>query len=120
MALKNTSGKITFLRVHEVQSKFGPPSDSLDAEVIFKLDTDKDLAFGFQLRNDNNSSVREGMLDLLRDAFNFGWIVNTDFEIENRKKNGRATRIWLTKPKTVPPGTVRGGTIRADAGRIIQ
>ena len=62
-------GLITFLRVHDVGTGFGPPFDSLDAEVIVKVDTQPLRAFGFQLRNDGSEAARRGMLDLLRDAF---------------------------------------------------
>jgi hypothetical protein len=62
-------GKLTLLRVHEVGTKFGPPADQIDAEVIVKLDS-SDKAFGFQLRRDSNAGAHAGMLDDLREAFN--------------------------------------------------
>jgi hypothetical protein len=97
MALLNSSGKLTFLRVHDVGTGWGPPSDSIDVEVVCKLNTMPNNAFGFQLRNDNNRPARAGMLDLLRDAFNHNWTVAMDYEIDSGKKNGIVIRVWLTK-----------------------
>lgn len=97
MALLQRSGKITLLRVHDVGTKFGPSTDQIDAEVIVKLNTKPDEAYGFQLRNDTNRVARQGMLDLLRDAFNNNWTVTMDYNIETGKKNGVIIRTMLTK-----------------------
>jgi hypothetical protein len=72
--LIQSSGKLTFLRVNDIGSGFGPPSDFIDVEVVLKLDTFPDRAMGFQLHNDGSRPVRQGMLDLLRDAFNHNWL----------------------------------------------
>jgi len=96
MALKQSTGKLELLRVHDVGTKFGPPSDQIDVEVVFQFNNDE-RRFGFQLRADGNRAARQGMLDILRDAFNHGWTVTTDFEIDEGKKNGQAIRVWLTK-----------------------
>ncbi|HKO56306.1 MAG TPA: hypothetical protein VJ276_10540 [Thermoanaerobaculia bacterium] len=84
------------LRVHDVSTKFGPPADQIDAEVVIQV-AEKQGAFGFQLRNDAERLARQGMLDLLRDAFNHNWLVNIDYQIEPPRKNGIITRVWLTK-----------------------
>ena len=97
MALLNTHGKLSLLRVHEVSSKYGPATDQIDAEVVIKFATNNESAFGFQLRNDGNVAVHQGMLDILRDAFNNNWIVNIDYTIIDGKKNGTILRTWLTK-----------------------
>jgi hypothetical protein len=97
MALLQSNGKLTFLRVHDVGTKFGPPTDQIDAEVIMKLDTEPNRAMGFQLRNDGNRPARQGMLDLLRDAFNHNWTVAVDYNLNTGKKNGIAIRVALTK-----------------------
>lgn len=98
-ALKGASGKVTLLRVHEVGTNYGPSSDVLDAEVIFKLDSASDLAFGFKLRDDSNLATHQGMLDLLRDAFKSGYTVHTDYyqDAEFPKKNCEVFRVWITK-----------------------
>ena len=63
-------GRLTFLRVHDVGTRFGPPTDQLDVEGVVRLDSTPDKAFGFQLRPDSNEAARRGMLDVLRIAFN--------------------------------------------------
>lgn len=96
-AIRQASGKLTLLRVHDVGTGFGAGDDFIDVEAVIKLNTQPDLAFGFQLRNDRNQPVRQGMLDLLRDAFNHNWTVTIDYEIDPNKKNGIIRRVWLTK-----------------------
>jgi hypothetical protein len=97
--LIQSSGKLTFLRGHDVGSGFGPPSDFIDVEVVIKLDTEPDRAMGFQLRNDSSRSAHQGMLDLLRDAFNHNWTVVVDYSIDldAGKKNGEILRTALKK-----------------------
>jgi hypothetical protein len=95
--LRNATGKITLLRVHDVGTGYGPPSDFIDVEVVVRLNTSPDLAFGFQLRDDANRPARQGMVDLLRDAFNQNWTVSIDYEIDPEQSNGVIRRVWLTK-----------------------
>ena len=100
--LNISNARLTLLRVHEVGSGFGPNVDKIDVEVVIKL-AGRDGAFGFQLRDDHNRLVRQGMLDLLRDAFNNDWLVSIDFERSAPNdivapRNGVITRVWLTKP----------------------
>jgi hypothetical protein len=92
-----SSGKLTYLRVHDVGTGYGGPSDFLDGEVVIKLDSEPDKAFGFQLRNDDNRAVRQGMLDLLRDAFNNNWTVIVDYDMEPGKSMGIIIRVALVK-----------------------
>ena len=99
--LYNAAGVITLLRVHDLGTGFGGGTDFLDGEVVIRLDSQPGMAFGFQLRNDDDRPAREGMLALLRDAFNHDWIVNIDFWIVPGKTNGRIIRVWLTKPEVV-------------------
>src|SRR5882724_1714186 len=95
--LLEASGKISLLRVHDVGTKYGPPTDLLDVETIIQLNTQPGKSFGFQLRSDGNTPVREGMLGLLRDAFNNNWTVTIDYLIDPGKNNGTIIRVWLTK-----------------------
>lgn len=97
-AVFESSGKITFLRVQDVGGGFGPPSDFIMVEVIVQLDTKPGESYGFQLRNDSNRAARQGMLDLLRDAFNSNATVVLDYKIEPPKKNGVIIRVALRKP----------------------
>jgi len=66
-------------------------------EVVLKLDTKPNNAFGFQLRNDNNRPTRAGMLDLLRDALNHNWVVVVDYNLDAGKTNGLVIRTAMTK-----------------------
>jgi len=91
------SGKVTFLRVHDVGTGFGPPTDFIDVEVVMQLNSNKTESFGFQLRNDANRAAREGMLDLLRDAFNNNWTVIVDYNVTPPKKNGVIIRVAVVK-----------------------
>lgn len=97
--LIQSTGKVIFLRTHDVGSGFGPPDDFIDVEVVTRLDSVPDRAMGFQLRNDANRLARRGMLDLLRDAFENDIQTTIDYEIDldAGHKNGIAIRVWLTQ-----------------------
>lgn len=86
-------GKITMLRVHDVGTKYGPANDQIDVEVVIKLDSRGDDAFGFQLRKDDDEVARTGMLDLLRQAFKQNRTIRIDY---NRKgcRTGEIIRAW--------------------------
>ena len=103
--LLEKTGKIVFLRAHDLGTKFGPPNDQLDVEAVFILNAIGDGAFGFQLRNDGNLPARQAMFSLLRDAFVNNLPVTADFLIDTGKKNGVAIRVALTRNQTglVPP-----------------
>jgi hypothetical protein len=117
MGIQNVTGKLKLLRVHELGSKFGPPSDQIDVEVVVQFQERQDQFFGFKLRQDSAGPAREGMLGLLRDAFNFGWIVSMDFDRADGRKNGVVIRVSLTKPLSGPVigGGLGGGTISPSA-----
>ncbi len=95
--LLEKTGKIVFLRAHDLGTKFGPPTDQLDVEAVFSLNSIAEGAFGFQLRNDGNLPARQAMFSLLRDAFVNNLPVTADFLIDTGKKNGVAIRIALIK-----------------------
>ena len=124
MALLNTSGKIKMLRVNEVGDRFGPAGDSIEAEVIVQLDHQTgDTASGFKLRADANQPVRQGMLDLLRDAFNHGWRVHFDHEVPAGKQKGTIVRVWVTKDRVTTGGAAGGavgGAVGGAIGGVLQ
>ncbi|HKZ03924.1 MAG TPA: hypothetical protein VJU81_00515, partial [Methylomirabilota bacterium] len=99
-------GRLSLLRVHELGTKYGPPSDQIDVEVVVQFHGSPNRAFGFRLRDDARGPAREGMLGLLRDGFNHGWIVGIDYDIAEGKSNGVLMRVWLTKPPPSPGGGV--------------
>jgi hypothetical protein len=90
---------VTELRVIELGSRHGPPQDQIDVEVVVELDTAPTRNMGFQLRNDGNRPVRQGMLDLLRDAFELGCQTRLEYSIdaEAGKHNGIVVRVILLK-----------------------
>ena len=94
-----SQGRVKELRIVELGTKHGPPSDQIDVEVVAELDTVPDRGLGFQLRDDRNRPVRQGMLDLLRDAFQLGCQTRIEYSIdlEAGKKNGIILRVILIK-----------------------
>ena len=111
-------GRLSLLRVHELGTKYGPPSDQIDVEVVVQFQGSPNRAFGCRLRDDARGPAREGMLGLLRDGFNHGWIVGIDYDITEGKSNGVLMRVWLTKPP--PPlggGVVVTAPLAAEAAR---
>ncbi|MDQ4145897.1 MAG: tyrosinase family protein [Actinomycetota bacterium] len=73
-------GRLSFLRAHDIGTKFGPAIDQLDVEVVVQLDTQPGRAFGFQLRADGNEAARRAMLDALRTAFNDDRRLRLDYQ----------------------------------------
>ena len=65
------------------------------------LDSQPGKGFGFQLRNDQNQPAREGMLQLLRDAFAGNEPVTIDFLRSTGKNNGTIIRVALIKQAVV-------------------
>ncbi|RNL84165.1 hypothetical protein [Halostreptopolyspora alba] len=97
MALLQSTGKLTFLRVHDRGTGFGPPDDHIDVEAVVQLDSRPGESFGFQMRDDRELPARQGMLDLLRDAFNNGWTTTLDYRIDSGDNNGVIIRVALRK-----------------------
>jgi|ERR1043165_3597739 hypothetical protein len=97
LQLTQGTGKLTLLRVQDVDQGFGPPNDRIDAEVIVAIDTSPDSAFGFRLLPDGNRPVREGMLSLLRDAYAANSSITLEYLIDQGKKNGILKRAFLKR-----------------------
>jgi hypothetical protein len=93
-------GLVTFLRVHERDTGYGGGrSNKITADVIFKLDSRPDQAFGFELRDDDNLPVRHGMLALLRDAIVHDLRVTADYFklVTPPNQNSFVLRVALSK-----------------------
>jgi hypothetical protein len=90
------TGKIVFLRAHDLGTGYGPPNDQLDVEAVFILNNLTSGAYGFQLRNDDNLPARQAMFSLLRDALVNNLSVTADYLLDEGKQNGVAIRIALT------------------------
>jgi photosystem II stability/assembly factor-like uncharacterized protein len=86
-------GRVSLLRVHDVGTGYGPPGDSLDAEVIVKLDTQPGKAFGFKLRDDADEAARRGMLERLRDSFNRDLSVRIEYTQVAGLNNSKILRV---------------------------
>lgn len=119
MGIEQVSGRLKLLRVHDKGTKFGPPSDQLDVEVIVQFFERPNEAFGFQLRDDSQGPAREGMLGLLRDGFNHGWTVTIDFDRVAGHQNNKAFRVVLTRPSGViePSSNVSATSSKRSASR---
>lgn len=97
--LRTAIGKLAFLRVHELGSGFGPPSDFIDVEVVIGIKGAQG-GFGCTLRNDNNHFAHQGMLDLLRDIFNSDTVAEVEYFVdpgEFGKVNGIIHRVTRRK-----------------------
>jgi hypothetical protein len=90
-------GRLTFLRVHDVGTMYGGMTDRLDVEVVVRLDTIPDAAFGFQLRPDDNEATRRGMLDVLRLAVSENRRVRLDYLRTDVVINGVLSRVAIIK-----------------------
>lgn len=62
-------GRVTLLRIHDVGTGYGPPTDPIDGEVVVKLDTARDKSFGFTLRKGADGRVHASYVTVLRGAF---------------------------------------------------
>ena len=115
--LLEKTGKIVFLRAHDLGTAYGPPNDQLDVEAVFILNAIGDGAYGFQLRNDDKLPARQAMFSLLRDAFVNNLPVTADYLIDPGKKNGIAIRVALTRSQIVShPPVVLG---RGISGKVM-
>ena len=92
-----TTGKVTLLRINRVGGSYGPASDKLDAEVIIKMSSKPDYAFGFQLRKDNDEITHQAMLTVLRESYNSDRNVKIEYTREGSKKNLFIIRVILEK-----------------------
>lgn len=91
-SLLNATGRLTFLRAHDVGTGWGRPPNTLDAEVIALLDTIPWMSFGFQLRADGETATRRDMLALLRAAFVDDTPVSIDY-VRTAPRAGTAIRV---------------------------
>jgi hypothetical protein len=85
-------GKMTSLLVQDLGSGYGPPADRIDGEVVIRIDSLPEKAFGFTLRRDADESTHGKMLDLLRDAFRRDIRVRLEY-IRTGLRSGRVFRV---------------------------
>ena len=115
--LLEKTGKIVFLRAHDLGTAYGPPNDELDVEAVFILNAIGDGAYGFQLRNDDKLPARQAMFSLLRDAFVNNLPVTADFLIDTGKKNGVAIRIALIRSQVAATPAVE--SVQRITGKVM-
>ncbi len=94
--LINTAGKIKLLRVHDLGTGFGPPTEFMDSEVIVRLQSDMNRTLGFQLRPGPFLSERKKMFSILRDAYCEEKVVTIDY-VQTGNKTGIILRVWIKK-----------------------
>jgi photosystem II stability/assembly factor-like uncharacterized protein len=104
-SLLGAEGKITFLRVHDLGTGFGPATDFIDTEVVIGLDSLPGRFFGFQLRADSQRDARTHMFQLLREAFRQDRRVQIDY-VRTGVRNGRMLRVVL-----LPTDPITGGGV---------
>lgn len=80
-----------FLRVHD-SGGYGPAGDRIDGEVVVRLDTAPDKAFGFRFLPDGDEGPHGGMLDLLRSAMIGRHRIRVEY-VRTGLRNGRAFRV---------------------------
>lgn len=91
-AIRAAAGRITMLRVHDVGTMYGPPTDPIDGEVVIQLDSDTDSAFGFKLRTGADLEAQRRMFKILQDAFARNLRVEINYEVTG-PNNGRILRV---------------------------
>src|SRR4029077_3679737 len=114
--LLEKTGKIVFLRAHDLGTAYGPPNDHLDVEAVLMLKALGDGDYGFPLPKEDNLPARQAMFSLLRDAFVHNLTVITDYLIDPGKINGTAFRVALirqTGPGSLPGSFVSVGLPQA-------
>lgn len=72
--------------------------DQLDVEVVVLFENQPGKSFGFQLRKDSHQSAADGMLELLRTAFNQDEPVRIDYETVG-PNSGKILRVMIVPPE---------------------
>jgi hypothetical protein len=101
-----STGHLLLLRVAEPSHNGwgGGETNPITAEVVFKLDSLPVKSFGFALTNDASGPARQGMLDLLRDAFVHDLRVRVEYDelVQPPNQNSMAFRVWLVREPPRP------------------
>lgn len=93
-----TNGAIpNYIRVGPVGDSWGPPSDMIQAEVVFTLAGDS-KAYGINLTSDADSATHQAMFDLVRDGFTNGLKIGVDvMSPGSHTTNFMPTRVYLIR-----------------------
>lgn len=95
MALLRRTGDLTLLRAHERGSGFGPDDDFIDVEVVGKISSEPDHAFGLEMRDNDELPAHEAMFALLRDGLRDDLDVTVEYDIDEDRQNGLLLRVEL-------------------------
>jgi hypothetical protein len=79
-AILQTTGVVNFLRVHDVNTGFGPPADPVSGEVVVGFGNRPSEWFGFELRTGSREPKAAGMFALLRESYVRGKSVRIDYQ----------------------------------------
>lgn len=98
-SLLATTGAVEWIRVNQVGTGYGPPTDFIDGEVIFKF-KGLNKRFGFQMREGANLAVAQGALSLLQESMRrTKWTVEIDFnDCGGNNHTLGAYRVRLIRP----------------------
>lgn len=98
-SLLATTGAVEWIRVNQVGTGYGPPTDFIDGEVIFKF-KNRNKRFGFQMRNNENLAVAQGALSLLQESMRKAkWKVEIDYnDCGGNNHTLGAYRVRLIRP----------------------
>ena len=74
---ENRRGRLEMIAVKD--NGFGSNENSIDAQVLFRLDNGNDQ-YGFELTDEENALVAQAALELLQAAMTNNWEVRVSFE----------------------------------------
>ena len=94
--LRTATGKLAYLRVQGLGNGSGPPFDFIDVDVVIGIQGEN---VGFTLRNDDQRFARQGMLDVLRDAFNADTSVDVEYLVDPRDGTVTGKILRVTRRK---------------------
>lgn len=78
--------------MHDIGTGYGHPTDPIDGEVIVRLDSDRNSAFGFPLQVGKNEAANRQKLDLLRASFVRNRTVKVEYVVSG-PENGQILRV---------------------------
>jgi hypothetical protein len=81
--IEKTSGKLSYLRIHDVDSGYGGNVSNTQDEVIIKLDNAEEKFYSFPLEKNQNAYVNKGMLNRLQAAFIENELITIEYKRES-------------------------------------